>query len=171
MGIVALGFGFGGLGVFAAVLHMIYHAFVKSALFLSAGNIFLKYSSTKIDKVKGMLAALPVTSIIFLAGVFAITGTPPFGIFLTKLSILSAGMKAYPLASAAALFLMALLFIGFFKHATAMVFGEKPEGVKTGEGSAWLILPPLALVTVALYLSFSLPPFLCTLVNTVATIY
>src|SRR3990172_6814995 len=47
MGIVALGFGFGGLGSFAALLHIIYHSLVKSILFFSAGNVLLKYGSTK----------------------------------------------------------------------------------------------------------------------------
>lgn len=165
MGIMALGFGFGGLGIFAAILHMIYNAFTKSALFLSAGTIFLKYSSTKIAQVRGTLTTLPITSIIFLAGFFAITGIPPFGIFLTKVFILSAGIKMHLVVSVLALLLMTILFIGFFKHVVLMIFGEKPTAVKAGEESIWLVIPPLALIAIVLYLSFSLPPFLHTLIN------
>ncbi|MDD5414702.1 MAG: proton-conducting transporter membrane subunit [Smithellaceae bacterium] len=168
MGIAALGFGFGGLGVFMAILHMIYHAVVKSALFLSAGTILLKYCSSKIIKVKGVLTALPITGILFLAGFFIITGTPPFGMFLTKVLILSVGIKDYPVVGIASLFFAAMLFIAFFDHATAMVFGEKTAGIETGEGSIWLLIPPLALIAVVVCLSFYIPPFLSTLINQAA---
>ncbi|MDP2642433.1 MAG: proton-conducting transporter membrane subunit [Candidatus Peregrinibacteria bacterium] len=171
MGIIAIGFGFGTPGIFAATLHMIYHALIKSTLFLSAGTIFLKYSSTKIAKIQGILTTLPVTGIIFFAGFFAITGAPPFGIFITKISILSAGIKMHPVVSIIAMFLMALLFVGFFKHVTEMLFGEKPEGIKTGEISGWLILPPLALILTALFLSFYIPTFLRTLIDNVVSTY
>ena len=60
MGIIALGFGFGGLGAFGALLHMIYHSLAKSVLFFSAGNILLKFGSTKIIRIRGVLSALPV---------------------------------------------------------------------------------------------------------------
>ena len=80
MGIAALGFGFGGLGAFAAILHIIYHALAKSLLFFASGNIFLRYSSTKIAKVKGMLSAIPATSLVFIIGFLTIVGVPPFGI-------------------------------------------------------------------------------------------
>lgn len=171
MGLMALGFGFGGFGAFASILHMIYHSLIKSALFLSAGNIFLKYSSTKISKVKGALSVLPVTSILFLIGFFAITGTPPFGIFLTKIFIISAGMHAHPFISTAAIFLTVILFVGFFKHVAAMVFGEKPAEMNTEKESAWLIIPPLALIALAFYLSFDLPSFINTLLIDIASHY
>ncbi len=171
MGIMALGFGFGGLGVFAAILHMIYHSLLKPALFFSAGNIFLKYSSTKVANVRGVLTALPVTGVAFLAGFFAITGAPPFGIFLTKIFILSAGMGPHPIVTIVAVFATVLLFVGFFRLVTAMVFGAKDAKIKTGEGSMWLILPPLALIGSALYLSFHIPSFLNILITTAAARY
>lgn len=165
MGIIALGFGFGGLGVFAAILHMIYHALVKSALFLLSGTIFLKYGSTKIVNVRGVLKSLPVTGILFFIGFFIITGTPPFGMFLTKIFILSAGISTHPVISIISLLFAALLFVGFLEHATDMVFGDKPEDIKAGEMSIWLIVPPLALIILVSYLSFSIPAPLYTLIN------
>jgi len=171
MGIMALGFGFGGLGVLAAIFHLLYHSLLKAGLFLSAGNIFLKYSSTKISKVKGALAALPITGILFLLGFFAIVGTPPFGIFFTKIFIFSAGMPAYPIISMVAIFLTAILFVGFFKHVTAMMFGERPPEIKAGKENIWLILPPLALIVIVLCFSFYLPPFLQKLITLAASGY
>lgn len=171
MGIIAIGFGFGGFGILAAILHMIYHSFTKSALFLSAGNIFLKYSSTKIANVKGAISVLPITSVLFLTGFFTITGAPPFGIFLTKLSIFTAGIAAHPVVVGVAVFLTAILFIGFLKHASAMVFGEKSEGVMRSKENFWLIFPPCVLLVIVLCLSFYQPAFLRALINSAALHY
>ncbi|MBI2436183.1 MAG: hydrogenase 4 subunit F [Candidatus Magasanikbacteria bacterium] len=171
MGIMALGFGFGGPGIFVAILHMIYHSLIKSSLFLSAGNIFLKYNSTKIANVRGTISALPITSVIFLTGFFAITGAPPFGIFLTKLSIFSAGIKLHSAITIITIFLTAILFVGFFKHASRMIFGEKPNEITQEKENIWLIFPPLILLALALYLSFYPPPFLHTLITNAALGY
>ncbi|OIO19559.1 MAG: hydrogenase [Candidatus Magasanikbacteria bacterium CG_4_10_14_0_8_um_filter_32_14] len=170
MGIIALGFGFGGLGVMAAILHTIYHSLTKSALFFLSGNFLLKYHSAKIANVKGALKALPITSILFLIGFFAITGAPPFGIFLTKLFTFSAGITTHPVIGITAILLTAIVFIGFFKHASAMVFGEKPSEMKQEKESIWLILPPLILLILVLVLSFYQPPFLQVLIHN-ATLY
>jgi hydrogenase-4 component F len=169
MGIIALGFGFGGRGIFVAILHMIYHSLVKSALFLTAGTIFLKYNSTKIVNIRGMLVALPITAILFFVAFFAITGTPPFGIFLTKFFIVSAGIQAHPALSVIAIFLMALLFVGFFKHTVAMMFGAKPDEIHPGEGGIAFVAPPVALIALALYLSLHFPQALQQLVNRAAS--
>jgi len=171
MGIIALGFGFGGLGILGAIMHMIYHSLVKSVLFLSAGTIFLKYSSTKISKIGGALAILPMTGIFFIIGFLVITGAPPFGIFFSKILIVSEGIKTYPIVSVLALFLMAIVFIGFFKHVSAMFFSEKSKDIKIGENSVWLIIPPAILLVIIIILSFYIPPFLSRLINDAVSHY
>ena len=171
MGIIALGFGFGGVGIFAAILHMIYHSLTKSALFLSAGTIFLKFSSTKIANIRGLFTALPYTSVLFFAGFLTVTGIPPFGMFMTKLLILSAGIKSHPIFSIIALVFMAILFIGFLKHVSSMFFGEKPADIESGESNIWLIIPPIMFLLVVACLSFYIPPFLHTLINNIVLHY
>lgn len=170
-GIMALGFGFGGLGVFAATLHMIYHSIVKGVLFFSAGNILLKYNSAKIRNVKGALQVIPITSILFIIGFLIVTGIPPFGMFLTKLQIISTGFQVYPIVSAIVLLFMALVFVGFLKHITAMFFGKKPDGIEGGESSVWLIVPQIALLIIIIILSFYIPSFLLSLINNVVLHY
>jgi hydrogenase-4 component F len=165
MGIAALGFGIGGLGIFAAILHMIYHSLIKSALFLSAGNVFLKYSSTKIANIRGMITALPITGVLFLIGLFAITGMPPSGIFFTKLFILSAGIQTHPVVTILVIFLFALVFVGFLKNVLVMMFGEKPEAIPAGEKKKLLFIAPMALLAIALFISFHIPSFLKALLT------
>ncbi|MCX6755376.1 MAG: proton-conducting transporter membrane subunit [Candidatus Nomurabacteria bacterium] len=170
-GIMALGFGFGGLGIFAGTLHMIYHSLIKSALFFCSGNFLLKYGSAKIKNIRGAINVLPFTSVVFVVGFLALIGMPPFGVFFTKLTILSAGIKNHQLFSIVLIFLVSLLFIGFLKHVTAMVFGKKPEDMSIKKESVWLIIPPLVLIGVVICLSFYIPPFLYTLFNNIVLHY
>jgi hydrogenase-4 component F len=169
MGITALGFGIGGIGVFAALLHMIYHSLIKSALFLTAGNVFLKYSSTKIAGVRGMISVIPITGVLFLTGLFAITGMPPSGIFFTKLLILTAGIKTHPAVTISALFLLALVFVGFLKNVIVMMFGEKPDTITSGEQKKLLAIAPMILLIISLYISFHIPSFLKVLLAEVVS--
>ncbi len=168
MGIATLGIGLGGLGAVAALLHLMYHALIKSGLFLLSGTIFLRYSTTKIARILGVAATLPVTGTLFFLGFFAITGTPPFGIFLTKIYILTALFHAWPWLAVVMILSTVILFVGFFRHVMGMVFGKKPNDVAQGREHIWLVLPPLILVALALYLSWSLPPLLRTLINQAA---
>lgn len=171
MGIVALGIGFGGAAVFAAILHMIYHSLAKPLLFLGSGNIFLKYSSTKIEKIKGALLALPKTSILFCIGLLAVTGVPPFGIFVTEFSILAEGIKSHPQITVITLFALVLVFVGFLKHGSTMFSGEKPESISAEEIGNWNVIPLVILSAALIFLSFYLPDFIKILINNAAAIY
>lgn len=171
MGIICFGIGLGGVAFFAALLHMVYHSLAKPLLFLASGNIFLKYSSTKIEKIRGALQALPLTSVLFFIGLLVITGVPPFGIFITEFSILTEGIKAQPALTVVALFALVLIFVGFLKHGSSMLFGEKPETIPVGENSGWNLVPLFILALVLIGLSFYLPNSLKTLLERATLVY
>ncbi len=171
MGIMALGFGFGGIGAFAAILHMIYHSLAKPILFFSAGNIFLKYHSKEIANVRGTLSVLPITSITLLIGFLTITGVPPFGIFITKLYLLTAGIKEHPVVTAIVLFSFALVFAGFLRHVVSMIFGRNGESIPKGELNTGTILPSIVLVSILIILGFYLPSSIKLLIETAVSNY
>jgi hydrogenase-4 component F len=167
-GIMALGFGFGGIAAPAALLHMIYHSLIKPTLFFLSGNVLLRFNSAKIAKVRGALTAIPMTGALFLTSFLAIAGTPPFGTFITKMSILSVGFKTHPVVIIVALFFSAILFVGFFKQIVSMMFGEKPAEINTQTENPWLLIAPLFLITLALILSFYTPHFITLLITAAA---
>jgi hydrogenase-4 component F len=167
-GIIAVGFGFGGIGVFAALLHMLYHALAKSLLFLSAGNIFVRYGSTKMRNISGMLTALPVTSLLFFAGFLAATGIPPFGTFATEVTIISSGFAEHPFAAGIVLFGIVTTFVGFFKHIYALLWGEVPQGIMIGETGGFTFIIPLVLTVVILVVSVYVPSGLQQLIQSAA---
>jgi hydrogenase-4 component F len=171
MGIITLGFGFGGAGAFAALSHMIYHALAKSALFLSAGDILLKYSSTKMVNIRGMIKILPVTSILFFVGFLVMAGVPPFGIFITEFSILSSGISHYLVIVVIALLAFGLVFAGILKHVVEMIFGEPPESVPKGEAGVLTVVSAMILIVVLVGVGFYIPTFLHSLLQSATANY
>ena len=128
MGILVLGIGIGGAGIFAALLHTVNNALTKGVLFLAAGNIHRAFKSKRLEDVTGALRRLPISAGLFLAGFFAITGSPPFGPFVSELSILTAAMdtRRY-VVGALYLILLAVIFIGMGSTVLAVVQGVPPE--------------------------------------------
>lgn len=136
IGIIAAGIGFGGtLGLYGAMLHMVNHALAKSLLFFLVGDITQKYGTRKIRRIEGLLRAMPLTGALFLAAIFAITGSPPFGVFLSEITILSAGFaRGSIVPSVLFILFVALVFTGAMYYAGRMIFGGLPRRVSQGEG-------------------------------------
>lgn len=170
MGILSLGFGIGGAATVPSLFHMLYHALLKPILFLSAGNFFLKYSSTKIANVRGALTLLPISSIFFLAALLSVAGIPPSGIFFTKLAILAEGVMAHPYVVGVALLSLAVVFAGFIRHATSMLFSEAPRDLEKGEQSGWTLVSLGFLAIIFVTLSFWIPAPLDLLIESAAEI-
>lgn len=164
-GLLALGFGFGGVGTFAALLHMFYHALGKAFIFFAVGNVFLKYSSSKIRQVRGMFHVLPLSAPVLFIAFIAVLGLPPFGLFVTEFLLLSAGMENYLWIVVLVLAMLAIVFFGFLKHFVAMLFGPVPEGVERGESNVWTQVPLLLMLALFLVLSWYLPEMLERLIQ------
>lgn len=169
-GVMALGFGFGGAGIAAALFHMLYHALAKPLLFFSAGNIFLKYSSTKVHEVRGAYTLLPVSAVVFMTGILAASGMPPFGIFFTKLAILGAGISEHPYIVMFAVIGFAAVFAGLIRTAAHMLFGEPPRALPAGESNSLTLVSLTFIALIFIVLSVWVPSELTTLVTDAAEI-
>ncbi|MCE5318747.1 MAG: NADH-quinone oxidoreductase subunit L [Parachlamydia sp.] len=75
-----------GAGAFySAMFHLTTHAFMKSLLFLSAGNVVhMMHGTTDMRKMGGLAKKFPLTHWLFLIGVLAMSGIPPFAAFFSK---------------------------------------------------------------------------------------
>ena len=153
LGLVCLGIGFGGpWGVLGAVLHVANHALVKSSLFLLAGRIRAAYGSAEIARVSGLRDAMPVTSRAFVAGMLALMGLPPFGLFISEVMIFRAGFEAGHVAvSAVAIALVVLAFGGLLRAMHRMLDGDAPAAVH--ETSTWASIAPVAVALAVLVLT------------------
>ncbi len=172
IGLIVLGLGIGGpLGTMAALFHAINHSLVKSLMFCTTGNILMKYKTRDLQKISGIIQAIPVSGFIFLIGGLALIGSPPFNIFLSKFGILSAGFRSgYLWLMVACLLLLVIIFAGFIRMFSSSILGSKPEKVSTGEFN-WSILAPLVvLVIFILVLGLYLPPQLELILEKASTI-
>ena len=142
-GIVALGLGFGGYwGVLGALLHMMNHALAKSMLFLLSGSISLKYHTTEILGVRGLLRIAPWTGFAFLCGMLALIGLPPFGLFLSEFLILRAGFAAHSAPYAiAGIVLLVVVFAGMLGSMNQMLYGDPSSALKPGDPLRWPAAP------------------------------
>jgi len=125
--VAALGFG-GKLGALGAVLHMLFHGVTKPLLFFSAGNVQQEFGSPYFRKVRGVIHRLPWTGGLFLVAAFAVTGVPPFSIFQSEFTALSAALATdHPWAAALFIAGIVTIFVGFLLHMAKMNLGAQPE--------------------------------------------
>jgi hydrogenase-4 component B len=67
-----------------ALLHVVNHAFFKPLLFLGAGSVHHATGTRSLDRLGGLLKAMPWTGGLFLLGAAAIAGLPPFNGFVSE---------------------------------------------------------------------------------------
>jgi hydrogenase-4 component F len=161
MGILALGIGIGGMATFGAMLHAVNHSLTKAMLFFVAGNILAAYKTKAAGDVKGVLQVLPVSGFLWMAGFLAITGTPPFGLFLSELTILKAGVEqGHMAATVTCAVLLVVIFIGMASIVIHMAQGPAPgrSPAIPNREAVLSVLPPSVLIAAVLVLGVHIPP-------------
>ncbi len=90
MGIIVFAFGMAGpLGNFAGLLQMTMHSLTKSAIFFSVGHITQVKGTQRIAGIGGLTESHPILGWGLVAGVVAIIGLPPFGVFTSEFLVVS----------------------------------------------------------------------------------
>ena len=159
MGILALGIGIGGGATYGAMLHAVNHSITKAMLFLLAGNILDLYHTKSSYDVRGVLRVQPWTGALWIMGFLAITGTPPFGVFVSELTILKAALDTgRPVVAGAYSLLLAIIFLGMGPPVLRMAQGAPTPGIRQSRGEGlFFLLPPAALALCALTLGLAVP--------------
>jgi hydrogenase-4 component F len=172
IGIICVGLGLSvPLAVFGAVLHIGYHALVKSTIFFAAGNIHQKCHTLELPKLAGLLKTMPASSILFALAVIGIAGLPPFGIFLTEFSIVAGGMGAGRIL-VSVLFMAALVtvFSGLFSHVAHLLLGTPKTEAAGRQTPRSCVLAMALLIAVLAVFSVWLPAPLLQLLRQAAAI-
>src|SRR5260370_18693706 len=127
VGIMAIGIGLGAeAGVFGALLHMTYHSLAKPVSLFSAGTLAQQHSSSDFARIgTGTFTRAPIASALLVLSAVIITGSPPFGMFFSEMTILRAGFGG-PHLTAPSVFLAALVVLvcGFAYHIGRL--GDRP---------------------------------------------
>ena len=150
MGIIVFAFGVGGpLANFAGLLHMAMHSLTKSAIFFSVGHIAQIKGSQKIADIRGLTQSHPLLGWSLAAGVLAIAGMPPFGVFMSEFLVISSTFAGHPVLALILVLGILLAFGALLLRLTGFLFGEPVGSLKPAEASFVPIYAHMGLVLMA----------------------
>jgi hydrogenase-4 component F len=150
MGIIVFAFGMGGpLANFAGLLHMTMHSLTKSAIFFSVGHVAQVKDTQRIENIRGLTVSHPALGWTLVAGVAAIAGLPPFGIFTSEFLVVSSTFARQPLLALPLAFGLLLAFGALLLRVQGMAFGEPTPGTAPSRASYLPMLGHLAIVLAA----------------------
>jgi hydrogenase-4 component F len=149
MGIIVFAFGMGGpLGNFAGLLQMTMHSLTKSAIFFSVGHVAQVKGTQKIADIRGLTSSHPLLGWTLVAGVVAIAGLPPFGVFMSEFLVITSAFARAPALAALAAFGLLVAFGALLLRLGSIAFGE-PTGPTTPVRASYLpIFAHLSLVLI-----------------------
>ena len=87
VGIMLIAIGLGSAPLF--FLQALNHSLAKVALFLLAGNIVQASGAKRLHQLHGLMKSSPIWGCLLTLATFAVTGMPPFGAFVSEISILT----------------------------------------------------------------------------------
>ncbi|MBI1323635.1 hypothetical protein GC170_10675 [bacterium] len=170
MGLIALGVGLGSMGAYGAAWLMVNHSVVKAMLFICAGSFVRTYDSHAVADVRHARTLAPVTSVLWILGVLAISGMPPFGVFPAKMMILISGIQSGRYLLICVLILsLSWIFLGMSRTALSMVFRmERTDSdpvedeaanvsVPHRDESPWYLIPAMCLAGASIVLGLAVP--------------
>ena len=158
MGILVLALGIGGVGSWGAVLHLVNNGLTKGLMFLAVGNVVLYYRTSEAASIRGVLRRAPWSGALLLAGLFAVTGSPPFGLFVSELTILGAAIRGgLTWLAIVMVVLLTIIFIGMAKMILDVLYGEPAEASAPAREALPLVAGPAALAVLVLLLGVYLP--------------
>ena len=147
--ITALGLGT-ALGLTGALFHTLNHTLFKALLFMCAGCVLHMTGSKNLDELGGLHKRMPQTTVLFIIGMSAIAGLPPFNGFASKWIIYQAaytkavqsGNFFYAVVTVAAVVVSVMTLAYFIKVTQSVFFGPLPEKFKdTKEAPKAMLLP------------------------------
>ncbi len=171
MGIIAIGVGLGGAATFGALLHAVNHSIAKGGLFLVAGNLLASYGTTSAPEVRGAARRLPVSGALLVLLMLAVGGSPPFGAFISELTIFRGALAQSAWLGWGFAALIAIAFLGLAGTLLPMAQGRPTAENESGaleprEREAWLaVAPSIIAALLVLVLGFYVPPFLAELLE------
>lgn len=145
-------------GFTGALLHTVFHATVKTCLFLTAGAIIYYTGKTRVDEFKGMGRRMPVVLWCFTLAAITLIGIPPTGGFVSKWYIATAALADAPGAFGwlvpVVLLISALLTAGYLLPITIDSFfpGKDCESGLVRKESPLMWAPMAVLAAVAVFL-------------------
>lgn len=160
MGIVMLGIAAGGIGYYAAILHIILHAFVKSGLFFQFSQLYRVFQSKSIQHVGNYFKYNPAGAMVLLLGFISATAMPPSGLFVSEFLIFRSLFEGnFIIVLILVLLLLTIVIWAFGKNILKILF-LPVQGIdesKIPKISSWESLTQYVLLFTAIWLGLNPP--------------
>jgi hydrogenase-4 component F len=163
MGIVAIALGVGGIGYYAAILHLVLHSLTKAGLFYQIGQSYRVMGSYLLDESGNYMKLQPAGATALLVGFLCITAIPPSGMFISELYLLQAmiagGNYIYLVLT---VLILCFVLYALVTRVLHIVYSQPRTlpGHPHGKVSPWETLPQYFLFALVIFLCFVQPaPF------------
>jgi len=168
MGIVMLGLAAGGIGVYAAVLHILLHTLIKPALFLQYNQIYRIYNSKSIYDLGNYFKYNKAGAILVLFAFFSATAMPPSGLFVSEFMIFQSLFEGHHMVLLITLLILLTLIIwGFGVNVFKLLF--TPPVLFDDSGvpgiSPWESLSQYILIAISVYIAYNPPARLVDMIR------
>lgn len=167
MGIVLIGLGLGGIGIVAALFHLLAHALLKSGMFMQIAQVGRLYRTYRMNRAGNYLNIYPAGGVAVVLGMLGLLAFPPSGLFVSEMLILKEMVAAeHWVLLVVFLLLICLIVYTLCRRFTGLVFRPVDrERIDTGSVrtlSTWL---QIALILLAMVIGVTQPAFLVEFIN------
>ena len=168
MGLAMLGIAAGGIGYYAAVLHIVLHAFVKSSLFFQFSQVYRIYQSKSIYDMGNYFKYNTTGAMVFLLGLICITAMPPSGLFISEFMIFRSLFASHHIIVLMLVMIFLTMIIwAFGKNMLKLLFAP-PVGFDDSNVvkiNPWHSLPQFVLIGLSIYLGLNPPAVFVNLIQ------
>lgn len=126
MGLVFLGLAAGGIGAYAAILHLVLHTLAKPVLFLQFGQLFRTYNSKSIYNMGNYFNLNISGAMVLLFSFLTITAMPPSGMFVSEFLIFKALFQSHNFWLLAIILMLLSFIIWAFARNVFKILFSKP---------------------------------------------
>lgn len=168
MGLVILGLAAGGIGIYAAILHIILHTLIKPTLFLQYNQVYWVYQSKSIYDIGNYFKYNKVGAIVLFLGFISATAMPPSGLFISEFLIFQSLFEAhYIIILLVVLILLTMIIWGFGTNIFKLLFTPPLtiDETKIPHISPWESVSQYILLGLAVYLAYNPPVQFVTLLQ------
>jgi hydrogenase-4 component F len=168
MGIVMLGLAAGGIGYYAAILHIILHTFVKSSIFFQYNQLYRTFQSKSLQHVGNYFKYNPTGAIVLLFGFISATAMPPSGLFVSEFLIFKSLFDAnHIVLLILVLILLTIVIYAFGKNIFKILFlpVSDIDESKIPRINPWESLSQYVLLSAAIWLGLNPPAVFVQLIR------
>jgi len=158
--LVMLGLSAGGIGVYAAILHVVLHTLVKPTLFLQYNQVYWVYQSKSIYDVGNYFKYNKTGAILMLLAFISATAMPPSGLFVSEFLIFQSLFQAHSIVILlVVLLLLTMIIWGFGSNIFKLLFtpATNMDESAVPRISPWESFSQYVLLALAVYVAYNPP--------------